>query len=424
MIHGKTKIELYNPNTKVKTVYRDENVFQSAVIAKYMRSLGRAVDRLNMGDGTTQDRNSAYSWKNLLGGIMLFRDTITEGSQYMPAGNQMVGNGCYNVVNNANPTELGSWNDTESSATASAITQVYDFSTSQANGTISCVCLSSLAGGYIGYGNASQGRATARGYYAGQELEEVGAGHAFKDNTQYLFSYDDTNKELTVTKKYIPITRGFIRAGMSTNVTIDFSSYSMDSAIRWIYQDGDYVYFSYYQAAIATGGTFKYYKYNLTNDTVTEETLTNPLSESLYPTNISGIAHGYLFYFKNTLDKSFIINLSTGVLVKEVDWYIGTATRFTDGLISIADVNSVPWIYNIQNDTILPNNGAFAINYNVGQNLYYDSSCDIMYSRRYNESMLIRNNPLYLATINNLENPVSKTAAQTMKVTYTLTEAE
>ena len=35
-IHGQTKIELYNPNTRIKKVYRDENVFQSAVIAKYM----------------------------------------------------------------------------------------------------------------------------------------------------------------------------------------------------------------------------------------------------------------------------------------------------------------------------------------------------------------------------------------------------
>ena len=60
MVHGKTKIELYNPNTRIKTVYRDENVFQSAVIAKYMRSLGRAVDRLNMGEKPTW-RYNAFS---------------------------------------------------------------------------------------------------------------------------------------------------------------------------------------------------------------------------------------------------------------------------------------------------------------------------------------------------------------------------
>ena len=32
-------------------------------------------------------------------------------------------------------------------------------------------------------------------------------------------------------------------------------------------------------------------------------------------------------------------------------------------------------------------------------------------------------NPLILATINNLDSPVTKTAAQTMKITYTLTKA-
>ena len=32
-------------------------------------------------------------------------------------------------------------------------------------------------------------------------------------------------------------------------------------------------------------------------------------------------------------------------------------------------------------------------------------------------------NPLYLATVNNLDNPVVKDSTQTMKVIYTLTEA-
>ena len=34
----------------------------------------------------------------------------------------------------------------------------------------------------------------------------------------------------------------------------------------------------------------------------------------------------------------------------------------------------------------------------------------------------LKNNPYYLATINNLQIPVNKTDAQTMKVTYTLEE--
>ena len=42
MIHGKTKIELYNPNTKIKQIIREENTFQSSVLASYMRNLGEA----------------------------------------------------------------------------------------------------------------------------------------------------------------------------------------------------------------------------------------------------------------------------------------------------------------------------------------------------------------------------------------------
>ena len=48
-----------------------------------------------------------------------------------------------------------------------------------------------------------------------------------------------------------------------------------------------------------------------------------------------------------------------------------------------------------------------------------------MYSRhQYNPyQAFLSYSPMFLTTINNLQSPVTKTGAQTMKVTYTLTEA-
>jgi len=60
-------------------------------------------------------------------------------------------------------------------------------------------------------------------------------------------------------------------------------------------------------------------------------------------------------------------------------------------------------------------------------NYVYNAAFDVLERNFVNgtgngNSFWLANNPLYLATINNLETPVQKTAAQTMKVTYTLTE--
>lgn len=73
-------------------------------------------------------------------------------------------------------------------------------------------------------------------------------------------------------------------------------------------------------------------------------------------------------------------------------------------------------IYDINNNTCYPwNVTSFSPSGNV-------TDFGMIQAGGYNNSAKLLN-PLYLATINNLNSPVTKTAAQTMKVTYTLTEA-
>jgi hypothetical protein len=81
--------------------------------------------------------------------------------------------------------------------------------------------------------------------------------------------------------------------------------------------------------------------------------------------------------------------------------------------------NASDVVYDRTNDTLYPTNG---------RNLYsgyqttmsYDSTLNAVVTND-NTSDVVMTNPLYLATINNLGSPVTKSAAQTMKVTYTLT---
>lgn len=408
-IHGQTKIELYNPNTRIKNVYRDENVFQSGMVARYMRGLGQAGQRLTV-----------FDWTNFVGGVLLFRDSITEGTEYMPTGNKMVGNGSYGVVNAGNPTELGSFNEIESSATTSAVTQVYDFSTSQANGTIGCVCLTSQTGGHIGYGNTSGNSfATRKNFYEGRELRGIGKGQGLRNNWRYTFSFE--SPILTVTKTYIPLTVGSIKAGLSETKTFDMvADYDLPSGgnISNFCQDGRYIYFT--DASFlnkAPSETCYYYKYDLDTETLTRESFVNSSSATLQGWYNFTVAHGLAFVNGSTQVEVF--DLSNSVLVKENVG--GYGYRYAGGLI-VMNINNNPYIYDPQNDTIYPTNGAFSLSYNTGYQYFYDETTDTIYNRQYSDDMPVGSNPLYLATINNLQTPVTKTAAQTMKITYTLTE--
>ena len=420
-VKGTTKIELYNPNTRIKKVFRDENTFQSAKVAAYMRSLGRSGQRLvNPVNPGANDYDYGYSWKNILGGLFLFRDQITEGTQYMPSGNKMVGNGAYMITNAGNPSELGSFNELESSASISGITQVYDFNTAQANGDINCVCLTSQVGGHVGYGNASGNRfSTLRSFYDGASVVGVGNGQAIRNNYRYSFAY--VSPTLTVTKTYIPVTVGSIKAGLSESATFDMvSDYSLpaNANLASFSQDGQYVYFVGNTQSTPASGTMYYYKYDLDNGTLTRQSMTNSSTTTLYPHSGMTVAHGLAFITRldNIID---VFDLSTSVLMKENVGGLGYP--YTSGLILLYN-GGYPYFYDTTNDTIYPTNGAFNTSYNTGYQYWYEPTMDVIYNRQYNDGIPVASNPLYLATINNLDNTVTKTAAQTMKVTYTLTE--
>lgn len=408
IIHGETEIVLKNVKTGLVERIHSENTFQATQIAKYMRSHG--IARTNLND---------YTWQNIIGGIFLFRDAITEGKQFMPAGNRMIGNGAYGVVNNGTPIELGSYNSVESSASGSAITQVYDYTTSQANGQIGCVCLTSATGGYIGYGNPSGvAHATKRSYINTQSTSNLGGYFAYYDNKTYAFSY--AKPILTITKKRQPVTRGSVFNMTESTQTIDLSQLSGYA---------DYWGLSYSRTGISenkvyfmSGGTWNagasraYLVYDLATETAEFRTVTNPTGNSI-GIDAAGISHDILEVSQGSSSSPYyIIDLQTSALLRQGEGSF-TIKDFTDEL-SYSGGN----IYDSVNDTVYPTNGEdpyrASIRYDAGadallvHNWYYSTF----------ESEQINNHPHYLATINNLQTPVTKTAAQTMKVTYTLTE--
>lgn len=158
-LHGHTQILLRSVKTgKVERIEHD-NMFTDG-IDHALKSFG-VYNSSPLGNYYIRPNSI---WSYLVGGIFLFDKPLSTSpmSKYMPAGSKMTANGSYGVSNSSNPTELGSYNGTESVISDGSISFVYDWGTSQGNGEISSVALTTRDGGVIGYGNNSGGTGITR----------------------------------------------------------------------------------------------------------------------------------------------------------------------------------------------------------------------------------------------------------------------
>lgn len=442
-IHGEVDIRLKNPMTgKIVKQIKGENTFQSAILAKGLR---------NLGTGTASLYNSLAStempWQRIVGGIFLFKNSLSN-AQYMPKGNRMQANGSYGVTNNGNPTELGSWNSNESSASSNSLLLVYDWTTSQANGAggISSVALTSQVGGYIGYGNPSETHASTvyefnrnvgwqnvqRRDFA-SDSRKVQTGNKF-----YQFTYDSTEKKLNIRKSRVPVTQGSVFDWLYDDIQIDVSSLHYNQVVEgwdyWVTLFNGKMYIiggTSYGTGWAAGAKKYVWEYNPTNDAITELEFTNSTgSEIRY--NWGSVAQGLLFVYSDT--KTHVFKLSDYSYVGYIENHgtgtpansVATGTDFSGGLVYIPDnINpgsgGLGRIYDPDNRTCYPTNGMVGIG-NQYQNMYYDPETDTL-NIAGRDNMLAWNNPLYLATNYNLPSSVQKDASMTMQVRYTLTEA-
>ena len=157
-IKGHTRIELRDVVTGSEQIIEHDNVI-TEFAAEYFRE-GGALNAYPL--GSLQD---AFPLDDLFGGLMLFDQPILQNADetgrhskplYPPAGLKMTGNASIDVsANSPTVTELGQYNSGESSASNTDRTYVFDFDTNEANGNISCICLTTRIGGYIGQGNTT-----------------------------------------------------------------------------------------------------------------------------------------------------------------------------------------------------------------------------------------------------------------------------
>lgn len=149
-LKGTTKIELTDVNTGGVEVFENRNMVTNALRDIFMPL------------GLSQRPNRYFNefvpyYSKLLGGILCFDTEIPEDADnyYPPAEANLIGCASYGVQNNTKNTFRGGFNQTESEINLKDryVKYVYDFATSQANGTISSVCLTHVNGGYTSYGS-------------------------------------------------------------------------------------------------------------------------------------------------------------------------------------------------------------------------------------------------------------------------------
>lgn len=437
VMHGHTKIELYNPKTRIKNVVESENTFQGDVLARYTKSLGEARVAAYMRDNYLSQYQSR--WKYFVGGLFLFRDPITAPALNMPATNKMVGNGVVDFANNTECPELGSFNSAESSASASAITQVYDFATNQANGTIGCVCLTSKNAAMCGYGNDSgiigpsdwkfnQGIGSSEGTYAATDVQN----YVYYNNTLFVFDASQiAQNKLILHKKRVMIESGSVFSGLDLpDVVFDLSvigkgNMEFNAAFQAYHMfyvgDGKFRFTTQSDVNVPAGGTFNYYEYDANNDTLTLKSMTNSASVAITEGSKTGFYKGNIMLTSRVASpyNTEMFDLSTGIYIKTLDQYYSElrqkSINFTDEIIYIYDYSN-----NAKNKLIFPDGTEKVLNCSYNTSEFMRSLENGIIQINHSQFNM---NPMYLATINNLQSAVTKSPSQTMKVTYTLSQA-
>ena len=481
-LKGKTTFELTDVNTGEVEVIEDSNMITNG-LQDFLATYGYfGVDVLSK-----DKMGASSLWVNALGGLFLFDSRLDENVEntFMPAGVKMIGNGSKDMSNSGSVTELGSYNATESGLQSDgSIKLVYDFSTQQANGTIACVCLTSKLGGYIGMGSENgyyNDSYNLKEYvsdynhrlYSGIAGAERYLQHlmypVYRENVIYLtnpynISYvsDYADQHWSVTKK-IQILK--VRAGFSSvsiknrNVLSNnniLATYDIDipqdilsetnkcGTIPFSDNDGNiFIVFG----RTSRDNDFNANFFALPNNVyvwimkidrdmqVTAYKFTNNTGSDIYVSRKTTVFNGdyiwtytdnspYTLYGIKYSDSTQIIETGVSKDSKYNLFVLGkNLIGICNSFVGTSYYNP-PDIYDAVNRTLKKTNGTIYDNSEifipfVDRKGVYISVC---YSGTPNYFSVIKD-PRYLATINNLSEPVVKTASKTMKVTYTITEA-
>lgn len=461
---GTTVIELTDVNTGKVETYKDENMITNAISQLFSNNIEGMLYGIQGSNTVNWNDYHLPICPNAIGGILLFSDTLEEevNNIYAPSVNPCVGYASNNVNSTANVMR-GSLNLTESGKIERGYKYVWDFATSQGNGTISAVALTHKRGGvgYVGdtydagsrwlqMKNVSNGTSgvTSNTYVDVVEINFEGnhqvAISINKSNQLIIkkvrkcfrdiglnFSLREEGDEVLETVTLTP--QNFVSSLSSGNGYYDFidgkngywygffsgGNSSGNASVKWIrIKKADYSFeegtWTLNNARITTCG----YRYDYGG----------------YPSREvrSVIRNGYVYFMHYSRTGVYKVNLNNSADVTYIAF--GFTSNFSGGenYGSTYMWNYGDWIMGSDfvidtNDVVRKTANSRVLNY-ICTPLFQYGPYALSYGRYSYSSMSVYKSMWfmcpYLASINNLSTAVIKTADKTMKITYTITETE
>ena len=458
MIKGHVAIELHNHKTGLRDRIEGDNMITNAL---------NYVIPIVMG-GDTSAGSLMPLWQKALGSLMLFDGTLTEdkNNMFLPAEAHLVAFADRGL--DTAHSDRGSLNSAETYQTDTGYQSVWDFSTSQANGTIKSLALSlnySFDGSYI---RNSPYNLVGPFKTSGPSCKDLSDKTRFycyalcyDVENQYLYyidpqlggvssriERDDTGKtkylystEIHIMKAYVPTTKFKLADYPSpTNYGEEVTSFTIetgtsDTDCRGYFKNG-YDGYANMNTPIGTAEEVEMYKLKLSDYSfeISEAQTFTVKSVNFYNYYGHSTANNGYAYIKS-LDKKtiYIVNLSNPVDVQEAK--LPNDYTLSDGGLANLKNGGVKFATNDSRYGICYPDGKIIINQQRGSysndpirngpRLIADNL--VVFGHRaysnygYSNGRLLNN---YLGTIYNLPQPIVKTAASSMKVVYTLTDID
>lgn len=470
-IKGRATIELVNADG-TKEVVKHDNMVTNALADLFRSYRGEVAPGLklsSLGDDFV---------KNFFGGILLFNEKLnTDADDYMIPTTKVTGFAGQTSYSGLDVAR-GSCNDTESGLQPDGSYKlVWDFSTAQSNGSIQSVALCPKIMGEIGVSDTIQDseRKTYNDLAFVANNPYNGNGYLLADNGGYIagvsnsylkivavigdFAYaidnSFTNVYKTLVLKLYRFNIGFKKIGLSSKIGratyIDSIDITLPAEMKSVIQKGlSFTYDAEKNVLIAFGlGAYNvttkqgivYCEINLSDYSVIQKSFANTT-----PYSIEGF--GTIYSDGDTLyvyiDETHIYVIAKVQLVGYYMYIIDRNDNTNINVVTYAGEalvckNTIP-MYRNKNVFVFATNGGSGIyeiyvvdkktgvakktnskNFNIANSPLRINDAVFAKLDRYLGYRIVIN-PFILTTKNNLDETVTKTSSQTMKITYTLTE--
>lgn len=432
MLKGHLQIELKDEKTKEVQVYEQDNMVTNAV-ADLLGIAGNVSPYSNM------MQNQIPIAKRALGGLFLFDGTLDEDPDniHFPMDVHLVGSA--GRVSNTASKIIGSFNSAETHRTDTGFVSVWDFSTSQANGTIASLALTDYRCGEDPFYNT-----LAVNNYIQADRSYTPLCFDTKKGIAYLYYYGKVYKKELFTNIIRVASPYFGEEEEWSDLNLTDPGYN-----SWSISNGydGYLYAIYCQShSKKETATIRVKKYKISDFSFKEEGDQTFSVNNISPSGSSApgyylsescvVSKGYLYIVQYNGQCIYKINLSNTVDVKELKFgncYVHSIfPRYNGGLLGW-----LRWTGTSGSGSKVTYYSP-AILYPDGKYKYKEESTSTSSSSNYSYIGVESDNLLviypssssiyfaymknYLGTICNLSSPIVKTSAQSMKVTYTLTD--